>query len=427
MRFPTLEQWLDWQETLHPSGMKLGLARVRAVVSRLEWSDRPFPVITVAGTNGKGSTVAILESILGAAGYRTGVYTSPHLVRYNERIRIGRREADDGSIVASFDRLDRTRGELLLTYFEFGTLAAVDLFRRAGVDVAVLEVGIGGRLDAVNVFDPDVSVITPIDIDHVKWLGPDRESIAREKAGVLRTGVPAIVSDREPPSSLLARARELGAPLYRLGEEFAALPSGAGWRWRGPGETIESLPRPSLFGEFQLDNAAAALMAVRCLPARPVDRDAMCAGLLDIGLRGRYERLGGSPLRILDTAHNPHAARSLASSLAADPCAGRTLAVVGMLGDKDHLGVLGALGGEVDAWYVGSLGGPRGMSSAALAEVVRVVGGGPVACYPSVAEAHAAAARAAGAEDRVVIFGSFHTVGEVLAGWERGGSGSVPL
>ena len=244
MRFANLEGWLDWQESLHPDGMELGLERCREVLARLLWGELPFPVVTVAGTNGKGSTVAFIESILRAGGLRTGTYTSPHLVRYNERICIDGEASADTAISESFERLDRARGDLLLTYFEFGTLAAVDLFRRRAVDVAIMEVGIGGRLDAVNVFDPSVSVVAPIDIDHVKWLGGTRESIGEEKAGILRHGVPAVISDPSPPESLLMRARRIGAPVWRLGAEFSACRAAGAWVWRGPGGERLRLPVP---------------------------------------------------------------------------------------------------------------------------------------------------------------------------------------
>ena len=245
MRFRTLAQWLAWQETLHPVEMDLGLARARRAWAALAGDGGggtlPFPVVTVAGTNGKGSTVAFAQSLLTAAGARTGTYTSPHLVRYNERIRIDGEPAPDRAITSAFGRIDRARGNDTLTYFEFGTLAAVEVFRRAGVDAAVLEVGIGGRLDAVNLFDADVAVVTPVDIDHVRWLGPDRESIGREKAGIFRAGRPVVVADRDPPAILGAKAERLGAPCFRLGRDFDAEAGGDGgrdaaaWTWRGLG------------------------------------------------------------------------------------------------------------------------------------------------------------------------------------------------
>ena len=431
MRFGTLADWLAWQETLHPVEMDLGLARARRAWAALGGGcggggTPPFPIVTVAGTNGKGSTVAFAQSLLTAAGARTGTYTSPHLVRYNERIRIDGEPAPDRTITAAFDRIDRTRGNDTLTYFEFGTLAAMEVFRQAGVDAAVLEVGIGGRLDAVNLFDADVAVVTPIDIDHVRWLGSDRESIGREKAGIFRAGRPVVVADRDPPAILEAEAERLGAPCFRLGRDFEAEAGGDGaggaeWTWRGPGgrRRFDGLPRPPLAGRFQLDNAAAALMALDALGRRP-SAAAARRGIAATRLAGRFQTLPGRVPVVLDVAHNPHAARSLAATLRESRPAGRDVAVAGLLGDKDAGGVVEALAGIFDRWFVARPAGARGGSAEALARTVHERGGGGVVeVCGDVPGALRRARGVAGRGDRIVVFGSFYTVGEVLAAEAR--------
>ena len=417
MRFDTLAQWLAWQETIHPVEMDLGLSRTRLVYEALRGAGAlPFPVVTVAGTNGKGSTVAFAQALLTAAGARTGTYTSPHLVDYNERIRIDGEPVPDSAIMTAFDRIDRARGGVTLTYFEFGTLAAIDVFRAAAVDAAVLEVGIGGRLDAVNLFDADVAVVTPIDIDHVRWLGPDRESIGREKAGIFRSGRSAVIADRDPPASLGAAAERIGAPCLRLGRDFDAVPQGSGWRWQGPERQIGGLPGPALAGRFQLDNAAAALTALDAigrLPDPAVARRAIAA----TRLAGRFQVLPGEVPIVLDIAHNPHAARSLAATLRATRAPGREIAVAGLLEDKDAAGVVEATADIFDRWYVAQPAGARGGSAEALARTVRGrVRDAPVEVCGDVSSALCRARGAVRPGDRIVVFGSCYTVGEVLAG-----------
>ena len=423
MRFDTLAEWLAWQETLHPAAMDLGLARARRVWTALGGEAPSFPVVTVAGTNGKGSTVAFLQSFLSASGTRTGTYTSPHLVHYNERIRIDGEPVPDRTIVAAFDRIDRVRGDTTITYFEYGTLAAMDIFREAGVDAAVLEVGIGGRLDAVNLFDADVAVVTPIDIDHVRWLGPDRESIGREKAGIFRPGRPVVIADRDPPVILMAEAERLGAPCFRLGRDFDAIDREAGgWSWLGPqgpqGRVcLVDLPAPALAGRFQRDNAAAALMALDALGRRPAPSVA-CRGLVATRLAGRFQILPGEVPVVFDVAHNPHAARSLAATLQASRPPGREIAVAGLLGDKDPAGVVEAVAGVFDRWFVArpAGAGARGGSAEVLARAVRERGGGAaVEVCGDLPGALLRARREAEPGDRIVVFGSFYTVGEVLA------------
>ena len=413
MRFQTLADWLAWQETLHPKAIDLGLERVRAVAGRMGLLAPAHLVITVAGTNGKGSSVAMLESILACAGLRVGAYTSPHLWRYNERIRIDRKAVEDADIVAAFDRIDTARGDISLSYFEFGTLAALDLFARARLDVAVLEVGLGGRLDAVNILDADCALVTGIGIDHVEWLGPDRESIGREKAGIFRAGRPAVCSDPRPPSSVRETARVIGAAWYGLGEQFSYERADGTWTWWGGSVRLESLPLPALPGPFQLQNAAGVLMALRTLGARvPLTLAALRDGLAQARIAGRFHVVPGAVEEIYDVAHNPHGAQALAEALAARPCAGRTLAVCAMLADKDAAGVAAALTGEVHAWFLAGLDDARGQSAEALAARM-LLPVAPQRCADPKAALSAARA-AARPGDRIVVFGSFHTIAELL-------------
>ena len=420
MRFDTLAEWLAWQETSHPVEMDLGLSRTRMVYEALRGAGAPpFPIVTVAGTNGKGSTVAFVQALLTAAGARTGTYTSPHLVAYNERIRIDGRPVPDGAIMAAFDRIDRARSGVTLTYFEFGTLAAIEVFRACAVEAAVLEVGIGGRLDAVNVFDAEVAVVTPIDIDHVRWLGPDRESIGREKAGIFRSGRPAVIADRDPPASLLAAAERIGAPCLRLGRDFDPAPAEGGWSWRGPSRRIDGLPAPPLAGRFQLDNASAALMALEAAGRLP-DPAAARRGIAATRLAGRFQVLPGDVPIVLDVAHNPHAARSLAATLRASRTPGREVAVAGLLEDKDAAGVVEATAEIFDRWYVAQPAGARGGSAESLARTVRArVREAPVEVCGDVASALGRARDTVEPGDRIVVFGSCYTVGEVLAAGSR--------
>lgn len=417
MRFDSLADWLAWQETVHPVEMDLGLARTRLVHEALgKGASPPFPIVTVAGTNGKGSTVAFAQSLLTASGARTGTYTSPHLVHYNERIRIDGEPVSDAAIMASFDRIERARGGISLTYFEFGTLAAIDVFRTAAVDAAVLEVGIGGRLDAVNVFDADVAVVTPIDIDHERWLGSDRESIGREKAGVLRPGRPAVFADRDPPNSLFAAAECLGAPVFRLGRDFDAEPAGPGWNWRGAGRRLEDLPAPPLAGRFQLDNAASAIMALAAIERLPGPL-AVRRAIAATRVLGRFQVIPGEVPVVLDIAHNPHAVRSLAGTLRESRTFGSDIAVAGLLEDKDADGVVDAAADVFSSWFLARPQGARGKPAEALAETVRArVQDVPVEVCDDVPNALRRARAAARRGDRIVVFGSCYTVGEVLAG-----------
>ncbi|ABA57531.1 Folylpolyglutamate synthetase [Nitrosococcus oceani ATCC 19707] len=411
-RFSRLSDWLRWQETAHWPRVDPSLIRASAVLQRMVLSTPPFPIVTIAGTNGKGSTVALLEAILLAAGYRVGSYTSPHLLRYNERIKIQGEAVSDDIICQSFARIDAARHEISLTYFEFGTLAAIDIFHQAGLDIALLEVGLGGRLDAVNALDADVAVITTVDIDHINFLGPDRESIGFEKAGIFRSHRPAICGDPEPPESVLAHAKESSVPLYRIGRDFHYQMAGEGWSWWSNGSHYADLPHPALQGACQYQNGAAALMALKLMAARlPVSETAIRDGLSAVRLPGRFQCLPGEMERIFDVAHNLQGARWLARSLTDRPCGGRTYAVLGMLADKDVAGVVSVLENAIHGWFVGGLAVDRGLSGQALAERM---GHLTPAIYQSVAEAYRAALEAAQPGDRVLAFGSFHTVEAVM-------------
>ena len=415
MRFTALDDWLNWQETLHPRAIDLGLERVRAVLARLQPAPPPHVVITVGGTNGKGSCVALLEAILRAAGHRVGAYTSPHLLRYNERIRVDGADADDATICRAFARIDAARGERSLSYFEFGTLAALDIFRDAGLDVAVLEVGLGGRLDAVNAVDADAALVVSVGIDHTDWLGPDRDSIGREKAGIYRPGRPAICADPDPPPRLLHHARQLGARLLRVGLDYDFARTGQTWRWWAGDSRLDGLPLPALSGRHQIGNAAAALAALHSLRDRlPLSAAAVRAGLSRARLPGRFQVFPGAVEWILDVAHNPHAAAVLADNLRERPCAGRTSAIVGLLADKDADGVIRAMAPVVDAWYPVTLVGPRGRAGAELADILRSMGARATA-QEDFREACRSALAAARPGDRIVVFGSFHAVAPALA------------
>jgi dihydrofolate synthase/folylpolyglutamate synthase len=410
----TLADWLTYLESLHPKTIELGLARVAQVKQRLALQP-DFPVIVVGGTNGKGSVCAMLESILHAAGYKVGCYTSPHLLHYNERVRIAKEQAGNAELCASFEAIEQARGETALTYFEFGTLAAMQLFISHKVDVAILEVGLGGRLDAVNVFDADVAVVTSVDIDHVDYLGDTREGIAFEKAGIFRSGRVAICADPDVPQALRDHAREVGAELWCLGQEFGFKSHQGQWDFFGKSGARTSLPIPALRGAFQLHNASAALAALDALKDRlPVNMEAVRRGLVEVQLAGRFQFVPGRPQLILDVAHNPHAARSLAQNLAGLPPA-KTFAVFAMLKDKDMAGVVRALEPFIDNWLVAGLDMPRGASAAELARVLQDCGvHGAIRTCANVAEALSHACNEAGENDRIAAFGSFHTVAEAM-------------
>ena len=393
----------------------MGLERVSAVRDRLGLAPE-FPIITVGGTNGKGSVCAMLEAILSSAGYRVGLYASPHLLRYNERVKVARREVDDSTLVRAFERVERARTPDSLTYFEFGTLAAMDIFIRKKVDVAVLEVGLGGRLDAVNGFDANCTVVTTVDFDHMDYLGPDRESIAREKAGIFRARVPAVCGDEEPPATLTGHAANIGAPLVLIGRDYGYNAGRGDWQYWSLQGKRSALPYPALRGAYQLANAATALAALEQLKdTLPVDMGSIRRGLVEVDLPGRFQVMPGRPMVILDVGHNPHAARGLADSLRALPAGGRLIAVFAMLKDKDIAGVAQPLKDQVDEWLVAALPGSRGAQAQRIEQALASIGvSAPISRFESAADAYQWAVRSAGQNDKILVFGSFFTVGAVV-------------
>ncbi|MBA4381946.1 MAG: bifunctional tetrahydrofolate synthase/dihydrofolate synthase [Sideroxydans sp.] len=409
-----LADWLTHLESLHPKTIALGLERVALVKKRLKLNP-DFPIIIVGGTNGKGSVCSMLESILHAAGYKVGCYTSPHLLDYNERVRIAKQQASDAELCASFELIEQVRGDTALTYFEFGTLAAMQCFIAHKVDVAILEVGLGGRLDAVNVFDADVSVVTSVDIDHVDYLGDTREKISFEKAGIFRHGHVAICADTDVPDALRMHAGDIGAELWCIGSEFGFTAHQGQWDYRSKVGSRSALPHPALRGAFQLHNASAVLAALDALKDKtPVSMEAVRRGLSEVELTGRFQFVPGKPQLILDVAHNPHAARSLAQNLANLPPA-KTFAVIAMLKDKDMAGVVQALDAQVDVWLVAGIDAPRGATRVELTQVLKDAGvRGEVVVCDSIAESLHEASKRAGENDRIAAFGSFYTVAEVM-------------
>ena len=413
----TLDDWLAHCEQLHPKTIDMGLDRVRAVAERMGLRF-DCPVFTVAGTNGKGSTCAMLEAILTQAGFRTGLFTSPHLVRFEERCRIRGQNVDASDLVAAFARVESARAEISLTYFEFTTLAILDTLARAGLDAVILEVGLGGRLDAVNIIDTDCAIITSIDIDHAELLGDTREKIGFEKAGILRTGRPAIVSDPVPPQSVIDRATEIGADLWLLGRDFNYSGDKQQWAWAGRGRRYAGLAYPALRGANQLINASGVLAALTAMRQQlPVTAQAVRNGLALVDLPGRFQVVPGQPALVLDVAHNPHSVAALALNLDAMGFYPTTHAVFGAMTDKDLAPMLHRMDPLVDRWYFADLPTPRAASGAALqaawqALTQRKDASSAVFSQPLDA-LHAAAAKAQAA-DRIVVFGSFYTVGGVL-------------
>ena len=411
----SLEDWLAYISAQHPAAIALGLERVREVAARMALA-RPPVVVTVGGTNGKGSTAAFVERILLEAGYRVGCYSSPHLLRYNERVRLQGEDAADAVLAESFARVEAARGATPLTYFEFGTLAALAVFEEARLEAAVLEVGLGGRLDAVNIVDPDCAAVVSVDLDHQAYLGNDRESIGFEKAGIFRRGTAALFGDFDPPASLVAHARQIAADLQLLGRDFRFEAGEGQWDFYGRKGAKRSLPMPALRGRWQLKNASVALAALDALGDRvPVSLGEIRRGLTLVRLPGRLQVVPGRPSVVLDVAHNPHAAKALADGLGDMGYFERTFAVFAMLADKDIGAVIDAMRGRVDGWFVAAAAADRAASAQRIAQALADRGLAAVTrSFASVGAALEAARREAGPNDRIVVFGSFHTVAEAL-------------
>jgi len=417
----SLHDWLAHCERLHPVGIDLGLERVRVVAQRLGLRLK-CPLITVAGTNGKGSTCAMLESVLLQAGYKTGVYTSPHLVHFEERLRFSGESVNAADLVAACADVESARGqndaEISLTYFEFTTLAIVLLMARAELDVAILEVGLGGRLDAVNIFEPDCAIITSIDMDHMALLGETREAIGFEKAGIMRTGKPVVVSDPLPPQSVLDHALEIGADLWRVGVDFNVSGDKQQWSWAGRGRRYSGLAYPALRGANQLVNAAGVLAALTALrDVLPVTAQALRNGLVFVDLPGRFQIVPGQPTLVLDVAHNPHAVAALAANLDAMGFFPNTYAVFGAMADKDIGLIMTRINALIDHWYFTDLPTSRGATAVELLQAWQSQNTRKdvqVATFSSPQAAFDAALKAADPTDRIIVFGSFYTVGGIL-------------
>jgi len=412
----TLAEWLSWQEMLHLSEIDLGLDRIRKVAKKLDLLPPTFPIITVAGTNGKGSTVALFESILNAQGYKTGSYTSPHLIEYNERIKLNAVNAKDDLIVEAFEEIDEARADISLTYFEFGTLAAMLLFIKQKVDVAILEVGLGGRLDASNLWDTSLAIITNIGIDHVDWLGDNREVIAVEKSGIMRKGIPAICGDLDPPNNIAKEAQRIGANLYQINHDFSYQKNNDDtWAWKGFNKN-HTLPLPALAGGFQLNNAATVLAGLQLVnDILPTTQEAIKQGLKEVSLIGRLQTIRHNPEWLIDVAHNPHAAKQLAKHLQTHPIKGKTIALFSMLKDKDIQQVVAVMDQYIDVWHIVELEGSRSTQLSELKEIINEQNPDKtVVTHQSFSNAKNPIKTSSNLQDRVVAFGSFLVVSELI-------------
>jgi dihydrofolate synthase/folylpolyglutamate synthase len=417
----TLEDWLAFLETLHPNLIEMGLERVTQVKLQLKLTPK-FPIVVVGGTNGKGSVCAILESILVCAGYKVGCYTSPHLLRYNERIRIAKKEIDDEALIQIFEEIENARRncQTSLTFFEFGTLAAMCIFVKSQVDVAILEVGLGGRLDAVNIFDADCSILTSIDFDHIEYLGNSREKIGFEKAAIFRKNKPAICAEIDLPDSVMQQAINIGAIFCRLNKEFGFSKINAQWNFWGPMGRRYSLPLPAFRGEKQLQNASACLAALDMLnESLPVHMHEIREGLTKAAIPGRFQVVSMQPMIILDVAHNPAAASVLSMNLAATKPVGRTYAVLAMLRDKDIAGVVKELKNNIDYWLVSTIQSSRAAHADYVVNEILKSGvadrdGEAIHQFPDCVAAFVFACEQVTKNDRICVFGSFYTVSDVL-------------
>lgn len=421
IHFDSLQDWLKWQESLHPLVIDLGLERASRVFHALNPDYIKPPTITVAGTNGKGSSVAYLESIYTAQGYRVGAYTSPHILKYNERIKIDGKPVSDDIICEAFARIESVRGDTSLSYFEFGTLAALDIFHRAGVDVQLLEVGLGGRLDAVNIVDPDVALITSICIDHIEWLGGTREAIGREKAGIFRAATPAIVGDPHPPESLRQSAIERDALLYCIDKDFGYKKQATGWDWYFADRQMLQLPEPGLKGEHQYRNAAAVILAVtQMAETLPVTEASIKQGLRNVHLAGRFQLIDGEIPVLLDVGHNPQAVRTLAEYVTAVFPDRRIHAVFSMMRDKDIAGVLEIMNDVVYDWFFAPLANPRAATESIMRDIFSQSSVTNVSFgFSGFTEAFSAAKNQSQQGDLLLVFGSFFLVSECLVEFEN--------
>ncbi len=413
----SLREWLAWQESLHPKDIELGLERCQFVAERMGLLPPRYTVITVGGTNGKGSTVAMLECTYRAAGYRVAAYTSPHLLRYNERIKIDHEAVSDARICAAFAAVEQARAEIPLTVFEFGTLAALHIFAASELDLAILEVGMGGRLDAVNIVAADLAVIATLDIDHVEFLGRTREAIAREKAGIMRPGRSAVCSDPQVPRSLLSAAESCGAHLELLGQSFHFVDNQTDWTWWSGENVLDHLPKPNLRGSYQLRNAAGVLKAIDLLaPRHPVTKAQIARALASTELPGRFQRIPGPVEFILDVAHNAQAIESFVANVRTLPEARSTHVILGMLSTKDRTSVMHSLSKIADHWHLATVSARHGATSAELHDTWRgLARRGTATTHASVREAYTNAVQSAQVGARILIVGSFITVGEALA------------
>jgi len=411
----SLEGWLEYISAQHPAGIALGLERVGEVLQRMALP-APRVTFTVGGTNGKGSTCAMLERILLESGYRVGLYTSPHIETYNERVRVQGRSIDDAALVRSFEKVEAARGTTPLTYFEFGTLSAFAIFAESALDAVILEVGLGGRLDAVNLIDADVAIVVSVDLDHQAYLGDTREKIGFEKAGIFRAGRPAIFGDKNPPASLVDHAKAIGADLQMLGKDYGFEQRERQWDFIGRRGARRALPVPALRGHWQLKNASAALAALDEVAGKlHISLGEVKMGLTLVNLPGRLQVMPGRPTIVLDVAHNPHAARSLADGLLDMGFTKKTTAVFAMLGDKDIGGVIDALKGRIDQWFVTTVANERAAPAERLAQELAARGLGNVTrSFANVEAALAEARRDSGPDDRILVFGTFNAVADAL-------------
>ncbi|WP_442498752.1 bifunctional tetrahydrofolate synthase/dihydrofolate synthase [Methylobacter sp. sgz302048] len=421
MHFDSLQGWLTWQESLHPLTIDLGLERAAQVFRALNPDGVKPPTITVAGTNGKGSCIAYLEAIYRAQGYRVGAYTSPHILKYNERIKIDGKPVSDELICEAFSRIESVRGDISLSYFEFGTLAALDIFRRSNLDIQLLEVGLGGRLDAVNIVNPDVALITSICIDHIDWLGETREAIGREKAGIFRSVTPAIVGDPEPPASLMQVAADKQARLYCLGKDFGYKKQASGWDWFAGDRQLNRLPEPGLKGEHQFRNASSVILAIaEMAETLPVSEASIRQGLEKVQLAGRFQLINDEIPVLLDVGHNPQAVRTLVDYVTEAFPGRRIHAVFSMMKDKDIAGVIEIMHPVVFDWFFAPLANPRAAMEPLMREIFAQSSASNVFFgFNGFSDAFAAAKNRSQESDLLLVFGSFFLVSDCLAEFEK--------